>query len=214
MADLDGSNKLKFYYIDILQSAVQIIQDPLYVDKLYHTFELKVDREGNRVIGPANSGLVFESLQLLDPTSSPVALIVASDTSHQGNVKLHPLYCKPIRNILSNISLAMLMIINAYYCILIISIPIADTLFNLHESERSKITAWIPFAWMPVYEDTLAPDRLSQGFHGHPARRQRLEHQALCYVFQNWEDRTRDAVQLAWGGSFCDNQDFSWLLWW
>jgi len=41
----------------------------------------------------ANSGLVFESFQLLDPTVSPILVIVASDASHQGKVSRHPLYC-------------------------------------------------------------------------------------------------------------------------
>jgi len=42
----------------------------------------------------ANSGLVFESFQMLDPTVSPVLIIVASDPSHVGNLSRHPMYCK------------------------------------------------------------------------------------------------------------------------
>jgi len=85
---------LKFYYIDILEAAKRMIQEPRLKNKLYHTFEKVVDTVGNRVFDKANSGLVFESFQLMDPESSPVLLIVASDSSHQGNVKMHPLYCK------------------------------------------------------------------------------------------------------------------------
>ena len=40
----------------------------------------------------ANSGLVFESFQLLDPTVSPILAVVASDPSHVGHIKRHPLY--------------------------------------------------------------------------------------------------------------------------
>ena len=42
----------------------------------------------------ANSGLVFESFQILDPTVSPILVIVASDPSHVGHVSRHPMYCK------------------------------------------------------------------------------------------------------------------------
>jgi hypothetical protein len=41
----------------------------------------------------------------------------------------------------------------------------------MHESERCKPLRWIPFAWMPVYHEALAPDRPTQGYEGHPARR-------------------------------------------
>ena len=72
---------------------------------------------------------------------------------------------------------------------------------NLHESERSKASAWIPFAWMPIYVEALAPNRPSQGFNSHAARRVSLEHQGLALVFKDWDARTRDAVALHWGGA-------------
>ena len=76
-----------------------------------------------------------------------------------------------------------------------------DCTINLHESERSKPSAWIPFAWMPTYIDALAPYRPSKGFNGHAARRVRLDHQALAHVFKDWDERTQDAVSLHWGGA-------------
>ena len=94
VTDLDGTNSLLFYYIDLLESVYRVIQDPLYANKLYHSFERQSDSLGNRVFQKANSGLVFESFQLLDPTVSPILIIVASDASHQGHVSRHPLYCK------------------------------------------------------------------------------------------------------------------------
>ena len=54
---------------------------------------------------------------------------------------------------------------------------------------------------MPVYDSKLAPDRPGQGYESHTARRLRLEHEALAHAFKDWEIRTRDAVQLYWGGS-------------
>ena len=53
---------------------------------------------------------------------------------------------------------------------------------------------------MPVYDQKLAPNRPTQGFEGHTARRLRLEHEAMAHVFKDWDIRTRDAVQLYWGG--------------
>ena len=73
-------------------------------------------------------------------------------------------------------------------------------LLNLHEAERSKPN-WVPFALMPVYDSKLAPGRATKGFDGHTARATRLEHQALSYVFANWDERTREAVDLHWGGT-------------
>ena len=90
----DGSNKLKFYYIDLVKAIIRSAEDPTLAGKLYHTFEMQVDQEGNRVFEKANSGLVFESFYLLDDESAPLIAIVASDASHQGNTAQHPLYRK------------------------------------------------------------------------------------------------------------------------
>ena len=91
---MDETNKLKFYFIDIIEAGKRMIEDISLKDKLYHRFEKIEDAEGNRVFQKGNSGMVFESFQLMDHESSPVLFIVASDSSHQGNVKMHPLYCK------------------------------------------------------------------------------------------------------------------------
>ena len=53
---------------------------------------------------------------------------------------------------------------------------------------------------MPQYEDALAPGRGGQGYEGHPARRARLEHQALSHVFFDFDARTEQAQKVAWGG--------------
>ena len=53
---------------------------------------------------------------------------------------------------------------------------------------------------MPVYDEKLAPTRDTSGYNGHTARQVRLEHKALSYVFKDWDARTRDSVQLHWGG--------------
>ena len=91
---MDGANKLKFYFIDLIDAVVRSIQDPTLADKLYHTFELSQDETGERMFDKANPGMVFETFYLLDTKSAPVLTIVASDASHQGNLKQQPLYCK------------------------------------------------------------------------------------------------------------------------
>ena len=58
----------------------------------------------------------------------------------------------------------------------------------------------MPFAWMPVYKEELAPNRPTKGYDSHTARRARLEHQALAYVFADWDERTADARKVMWGG--------------
>jgi hypothetical protein len=96
-AELDGSNKMTFYWIDLLEVVKRYIQDPSYANKLYHAFEMATDDDGNRMFDKANSGMVFEVFQLMDPTSAPVLIIVASDGSHKGNISQHPMYCEQIQ---------------------------------------------------------------------------------------------------------------------
>jgi hypothetical protein len=93
-SELDGANKLKFYYIDLIEAIIRSAQDPTLEGKLYHTFESSKDQDGMRVFDKVNSGLVFEAFYLLDTEVSPLISIVASDASHQGNIVQHPLYRK------------------------------------------------------------------------------------------------------------------------
>ncbi len=81
LPETDGSNKLKFYYVDLLQAMIRCAEDPTMQGKPYHTFEMQVDQEGNRVFEKANPGLVFESFYLLDDQSTPLIGIVASDAT-------------------------------------------------------------------------------------------------------------------------------------
>jgi hypothetical protein len=38
----DGSNKLMFYYIDLLQAMIRCAEDPTLHKKPYHAFEMQV----------------------------------------------------------------------------------------------------------------------------------------------------------------------------
>ena len=80
--------------MDLISSVHRVAQDPSYADKLYHAFEMQMDSDGHRMFQKANSGLIFESFYLLDPTVSPLLVVVASDSSNMGNVSTHPMYCK------------------------------------------------------------------------------------------------------------------------
>ena len=54
---------------------------------------------------------------------------------------------------------------------------------------------------MPQYSEALASDRPGQGYEGHPARRVRLEHQALAHVFYDFDERTTKPRKVCWGGT-------------
>jgi hypothetical protein len=46
---LDGTNVLKFHFIDLLDYFIRSVQDPTLKGKLYHDFEMNQDEDGNRV---------------------------------------------------------------------------------------------------------------------------------------------------------------------
>ena len=71
----------------------------------------------------------------------------------------------------------------------------------MHESERSKPSRWIPFAWMPNYDEAKATLRPAKGYESHRSRRARLEHQCLAYIFAGWDERTAERIKVIWGGN-------------
>lgn len=85
---------MKFFYIDLVQAVQRTVEDPLYNGKLYHSFERETDGNGDRVFNKINSGLAFESFQKLDPSSAPVLIVIASDSSHHAKTARHPMYCE------------------------------------------------------------------------------------------------------------------------
>jgi hypothetical protein len=91
--ELDGTNSLKFCFIDLFDAAIRSRQDPTLDGLLYHEFEMAQD-SGFKVFENVNSGLVFESFYYLDVGAAPAILVVASDASFQGHMKQHPLYYK------------------------------------------------------------------------------------------------------------------------
>ena len=65
-AALDGHNRSKLYWIDLIDSARLQLEDLALAGKLYHKFEQQDDRFSNIIFEKANAGLVFESFQMLD----------------------------------------------------------------------------------------------------------------------------------------------------
>ena len=78
----------------------------------------------------------------------------------------------------------------------------------MKESERSKGLNWVAFAWIPNYDDALAPDRPVDGLEGLKYRHQEYEHQCLSLVFKDWDQRTAQAVDVSWEGTISRNTKF------
>ncbi len=94
---MDGDQVLDFYWIDPIDAAKRFISKPKFAGKLYTKFERQdsVRRPGKRAFGRANSGLVFQSAQLIDPFSSPLLLLFYADKTFSGKHKSHhPIYSK------------------------------------------------------------------------------------------------------------------------
>ena len=96
---------MKFYWIDLIDSARRQLEDLAFPGKLYHQFEQQDDGLGNRVFEKANSGLVFESFQMLDMECAPALIVIASDAAHRGNVVYRPMYCKLLFDVLCKLSI-------------------------------------------------------------------------------------------------------------
>ena len=88
---LDGQNRLKIYWKDLIDSASCQLNDLAFAGKLYLQFEQQDDGFGNRIFEKANAGLVFESFQMV---------IVASNAAYCGNVVFLPMYCKVLFDVL------------------------------------------------------------------------------------------------------------------
>ncbi len=79
--EMDGDQVLDFYWIDPIDAAKRFISKPKFAGELYTKYERQdsVRRPGKRAFGRANSGLVFQSAQFIDPFSSPLLLLFYAD---------------------------------------------------------------------------------------------------------------------------------------
>ena len=93
----DGDQVLEACWIDPLEAMARMAGLSKYRDKLYTQFEPAYSESSPRVrvYSRANSGRVFEAAQDVDPDSSPLIAILASDKSYSGQHQgQHPIYCK------------------------------------------------------------------------------------------------------------------------
>jgi hypothetical protein len=97
LTEKDGDQVLDFYWIDPIDAAKRFISKPKFAGKLYTKYERQdsVRRPGKRAFGRANSGLVFQSAQFIDPFSSPLLLLFYADKTFSGKHRTHhPIYSK------------------------------------------------------------------------------------------------------------------------
>jgi hypothetical protein len=97
---MDGDKVLDFYWIDPIEAAKGFISKPKFAGKLYSVYtkyerQDSVRQPGKRAFGRANSGLVFQSAQFIDPFSSPSLLLFYADKTISGKHRSHhPIYSK------------------------------------------------------------------------------------------------------------------------
>mmetsp|Transcript_55567 Transcript_55567/g.116269 ORF Transcript_55567/g.116269 Transcript_55567/m.116269 type:complete len:171 (-) Transcript_55567:944-1456(-) len=92
---MDGYQVSDFYWIDPIEAAKRFISKPKFAGKLYtkNKRQDSVRRPGKRSFGRANSGLVFQSAQFIDPFSSPLLLLFYADKTFSGKHRSHhPIY--------------------------------------------------------------------------------------------------------------------------
>ena len=93
-----------------------ILKHIAFAGNLYHQFGQQDDGLGDKLYEKANSGLIFESFQMLDMECAPALIIVASDVAHHGNAVFRPMYCKLLFDVLF---LTYLFFTNLFFSMLI-----------------------------------------------------------------------------------------------
>jgi hypothetical protein len=73
----------------------------------------------------------------------------------------------------------------------------SEYLLNLHEDERLKPRNWVPVGWLPVYDESR-DKRPKTGFDSTSARKVRLYHACWIEFLDQWAERTRNAILIAW----------------
>ena len=99
--EMDGDQVLEACWnrswIDLDEAMIRMAGNPKLSGKLYTQFEPAYSESSPRVrvYSRANSGRVFEAAQDVDPDSSALIAILASDRSYFGQHQAqHPIYCK------------------------------------------------------------------------------------------------------------------------
>jgi len=93
--ELDGDQVLEACWIDPDEAMSRMVVESKFRNKLYPQIEPAFNELGERVYSRANSGRVFETAQAVDPNSSPLIAVFASDKSYSGQSRgMHPIYGK------------------------------------------------------------------------------------------------------------------------
>ena len=91
--DLDGDQELDCYWIDPIAAAKLMVARDRFAGKICYQYEREESANGCRVFVKANSGLVFQSAQQIDPYSVPLLLLFNADKCFPGKHKTHhPVY--------------------------------------------------------------------------------------------------------------------------
>ena len=185
-----------------------MVARPEFADHLYFHYERQdsEQRPTKRAFGRANSGLVFQEAQLLDPFSVPMLHLFYGDKSFSGAHRGHyPIYgedgknkdakyayfqfiCKNNTNMHIFSLYAKNMQICSYNHITMMKVICSpENLLNEHEDLRRK--TWFPVAWMPIY-DTDRSKRPTQGYECDAARQMRLFHDCWRKLLGRWNEKT------------------------
>ena len=92
---MDGDQSLMGYWIDPVDAADRLAAKPELAEKFYLHYERQESetRPTKRAFGRANSGLVFQEAQLIDPYSVPMIHLLYADKSFSGQHRGHyPVY--------------------------------------------------------------------------------------------------------------------------
>ena len=112
---MDGNQVLDFYWIDPIDAIIRFLAKRENLGKLYTQFVPGTSHldPGQRVFDEcSNSGMVFETAQLIDLDSSPVLALFFSDASFSGpNMSHHPFYRKSNENLNNSNSYTHFMIL-------------------------------------------------------------------------------------------------------
>ena len=95
LTDCDNQQKVTFYFRDIQEAALEMLQDPKAKDHIdFHPKPLFNERSGKRIFGPFSSGLWWQIVQVTHGGKSTLAcLIFYSDaTRFYKSIGAHPIF--------------------------------------------------------------------------------------------------------------------------
>ena len=199
-AALDAQNRVKFYWIDLIDAACCQLEDLSFAGKLYHQFEQQVDGFGSRIVGKASQ---CRPCFWVFSDTRPALIIVASNAALSGNVLFlqMPVYCK----ILFDVPFWLI-----YFWLIL------QHAFSTWRS-LNGLRGWtVAFAWISNYDNALAPVRPAEGPECLKYNHKEHDHQCLSLFFKDWDQKTAKAVDVSWEGTIqvSHRTRYIWQLHW